>query len=259
MARKIQRKELRKPDELIGLGARLLDWIADQRAPLAIGLGSVLLIVFGVTLVIHLRRSAAVEEARPLLDAVKIRAFREAPEGEAPAPPGTGGLPPIDPAALAAAADEADEPTIRALARLPLARLALDEGRLDEAAELYRGYLAADGGKSSPGRSIAQEGLGYALERAGKTEEADKAFAALGEIADGAWSALALYHRGRLAAAAGRVEDARKLFGEAKALGNPRLAGITEKIDIEIRLLDRRLPAGAGHAPAAVQPGAAVD
>jgi hypothetical protein len=239
VARKIERKELKKPDEFVDFGSRVLNWIADHRGALGISLAAVLVLVFGVMLVVHLRRSANVEDWRGLMGAVPVRAMSK--DDNASPMDLIGKQEPaiwVDDQKMLGVADAADSDAARRLADLAVAGSALAKGDAAAAEQRYRAYLAGNPSPTSPGRLIAQEGLGYALERAGKLDEAKQAFAALGDLSDGAYKALALYHQGRLAAQQGRDEDARKLLLEAKAITDPRPADIAPQIESWLRALE---------------------
>jgi len=163
VARRIQRKELRKPDEFIGGATRALNWIADHRGALGISVGAVLLLVFGVMVVTQLRRSANVEDWRPLLGSVPVRAM---PKGEGDESAGAarqaGPAVFVDEQKIAKVADAADSDQARALADLAFAGQLLAKGDAAAAEKRYGVYLSSNPPASSAGRLIAQEGLGYA-------------------------------------------------------------------------------------------------
>ena len=253
MARRIQRKELRKPDEFLDLGSRVLNWIADHRTALGIGIAAVLVLVFGIMLVMHLRRSANVEEWRPLMDAVPVRAMATAEDADPLAMLGR-----QDPAVfvdgqkIRKVAEGGESDAVRALADLAVAGDLLAQGDGAGAEQRYVAFLATNPRLDSAGRLVAQEGLGYALERQGKTDAAVQAFARIADLSDGSYKALALYHQGRLAAEAGRDEDARKAFLEAKGLESPRPADVVGRIESWLRRLD--LASSVAAPPSAAPP-----
>jgi tetratricopeptide (TPR) repeat protein len=251
VARRIQRKELRKPDEFIGVATRILNWIADHRGALGISIGALLVLVFGVMVVTQLRRSANVEDWRPLLAAGPVRAM---PKGEATNPLELIGKQDpaifVDEQKLAKVADAAESEQARALADLAVAGQLLAKGDAVAAEKRYRAYLSSNPPVSSAGRLIAQEGLGYALERQNRTSEAEQAFAGIADLSEGAYRALALYHQGRLLAGQGRDEEARKLLLEAKSIQDPRPAVVVPQVESWLRLIElRSLPAADAGAP----------
>jgi len=250
VARKIQRKDLRKPDEFVDVGTRILNWISDHRTALGISIASGLVLVFGVMLVVYLRRSAAVEEWRGLMAAVPVRAM---PKGETPDPLSVIGKQEpsvwVDEQKILGVANGADSDGARRLADLAAAGDALAKGDGAAAEQRYRAFLAGNPSSASPGRLIAQEGLGYALELQKKQTEAAQAFAAIGELSDGAYKALALYHQGRLDASAGRDQEARKALLAAKAIADPHPTDIVPRVESWLRLLDMRAAPPAAPAP----------
>ncbi|MBI5500050.1 MAG: hypothetical protein HY907_07385 [Deltaproteobacteria bacterium] len=253
MARKIQRKDLRKPDEFVDVGTRILNWISDHRAALGISLAAGLVLIFGVMLVVYLRRSANVEEWRGLMDAVPVRSM---PKGEMADPlSALGKQEPavwVDSQRILGVASGGESDAVRRLADLAAAGDALAKGDGAAAEQRYRAFLAGNPPSTSPGRLIAQEGLGYALELQQKPAEAAQVFAVLGELSDGAYKALALYHQGRLDAAAGRDEEARKALLAAKAIPDPHPTDVVPRIESWLRVLDLRAapPAAPPAAPA---------
>jgi tetratricopeptide (TPR) repeat protein len=251
VARRIQRKELRKPDEFIGGATRVLSWVADHRGTLGIAVGAVLVLVFGVMVVTQLRRSANVEDWRPLLAAVPVRAM---PKGEAANPLELIGKQDpavfVDEQKLAKVADAAESDQARALAELAVGGQLLAKGDAAAAEKRFRSYLSSNPPASSAGRLIAQEGLGYALERQTRISEAEQAFAGIADLSEGAYRALALYHQGRLLAGQGRDEEARKLLLEAKSIQDPRPAVVVPQVESWLRLIElRSLPAADAGAP----------
>lgn len=244
MARRIQRKDLKKPDEFVDVGARILGWINDHRVTLGIAVAGALVLLFGVMLVVHLRRSADVEAWRPLLDAIPVRAL---PVDNDQANPLEilGRQDPavwVDAQRIRQVAESEDEEGPRLVAGLALAGELLAQGDGAAAEARYRAYLAADPPQDSAGRLVAQEGLGYALERQDKRVEAAQAFAAIAEIDQGAYKALALYHQGRLAALEGRDDEARRLLLEAKAIEDPRPKDIGAQVEGWLRRIELKTP-----------------
>ncbi|MBN1772380.1 MAG: hypothetical protein JXB32_14015 [Deltaproteobacteria bacterium] len=242
MARRIQRKELKKPDDFVDAGGRVLGWISDHRAVLGIAVAGALVLLFGVMLVIHLRRSADVEAWRPVLDAVPVRALPV--DGDQANPlEMLGRQDPavwVDAQRIKQVAESGDEDGPRAVAGLALAGELLAQGDGAAAEARYRAYLATGPRQDAAGRLVAQEGLGYALERQDKQAEAAQAFAALAELDQGAYKALALYHQGRLALLDGRDDEARRLLLEAKGIQDPRPKDLGAQIESWLRRIELR-------------------
>lgn len=261
MARRIQRKDLKKPDDFVDVGARILGWVNDHRVTLGIALAGALVLLFGVMLVVHLRRSADVEAWRPLLDAVPVRAL-PAEASQANPLEMLGRQDPavwVDAQRIRQVAESGEEEGPRLVAGLALAGELLAQGDGAAAEARYRAYLAADPRQDAAGRLVAQEGLGYALERQNKRTEAAQAFAAIAEIDQGAYKALALYHQGRLAALDGRADEARRLLLEAKGIENPQPRDIGARIEgwlrrIEIEGTPSSPPPAATPATPAAEP-----
>jgi hypothetical protein len=244
LARRIQRKELKKPDDFVDVGGRVLGWISDHRAALGIAIAGALVALFGVMLVVYLRRSANIEEWKPLMNAVPVRSLPVDSDQANPLEM-LGRQDPalwVDSQRIKQIVEAGDEEGPRVLAGLALAGELLAQGDGVAAEARYRAYLATGPRQDAAGRLVAQEGLGYALERQNKQAEAAQAFAALAELDQGAYKALALYHQGRLAALAGNDDEARRLLLEAKGIADPRPKDIGTQIEVWLRQIELKTP-----------------
>lgn len=87
----------------------------------------------------------------------------------------------------------------------------LDAGRDDEAQKAYRAYLA-DASTDDPIRFLAYEGLGYALERKGKVQEAIAEFRGMGQEEGSPYRDRAMWHEARMLERLGKRKEASELY-----------------------------------------------
>ena len=109
---------------------------------------------------------------------------------------------------------ENGDPRFKSLGELEKAATLMDLGKYDDAVSSYEAFLK-DGAKVPEWlASQAMEGLGLALEAAGKVDEAKTQFEKWRNESDGPSKTLAAYHAARLAQEKGDKEEAVKLFKE---------------------------------------------
>lgn len=89
-----------------------------------------------------------------------------------------------------------------------------DLGQFDQAAAEYQNVLSSKAADQPWLKALALEGLGYALESEGKTDEAIKKFEEMGQINHPTAKNLSKYHMARLYSKKEDVEKAEKLFKE---------------------------------------------
>jgi len=192
---KINRKQLRQPDEFETLTGRVLAW-AEENTRLVIG---ALAVAVAVALVVLLVGRVSASRNETAADG-----FRRAKAS-------------FDAGKFAEAA-EAFGTTAHDYAQAPFGRLAAlyrghalaRQGNVAEAATAYSEYLAS----AAPPAYLRQEalvGLGHAKEAAGDAAGALETFTEAGEL-DGAYKTDALLSEARLDEAAGRVDQARELY-----------------------------------------------
>ena len=87
----------------------------------------------------------------------------------------------------------------------------LDAGRDEEAEKAYRAYLA-DASADDPVRFLAYEGLGYALERKGKFQEATAEFRGMAREEGSPYRDRAMWHEARMLERLGKPKDALQMY-----------------------------------------------
>ena len=224
--RKIDKKELQRPDQFLDFWARtsqsMGSWAAAHQRALVISATALVTVIVGsiVLTQVSQRRAAGAAEA---LDRVERIAAAEVVQPGATPP--DDGLPHLGSVAEQeqAALKELDEKfasgrgALWPEAALVRGRLLLDLGRAPEAASTFKGLL--DGKLDERLRFLAREGLGYAFEGEGKLAEAGSTFSQLGDDASRAglgnfYKDRAAYHQGRLAELRSNPPEAARLYHE---------------------------------------------
>jgi tetratricopeptide (TPR) repeat protein len=106
---------------------------------------------------------------------------------------------------------------LKVMAELGKAGAHLDLGEYDKAVAAYKAFLASKPGAAPFLRVQAVEGLGYALEAAGKDKEAKEAFDGLRRSSQGEIKKMVTYQSARISAKIGDKETAQKLYKEVLA------------------------------------------
>jgi tetratricopeptide (TPR) repeat protein len=221
--KKINRKELKQPDQFVGFWTRVTTSVATfartYTRALVIGVTTLATVVVGSIVITQIseRRAARSGEA---LD--RVRRIATADLVVAGAPPKDDGVPHYSTEkerleGALAALDGAFSSSVPLKAEAMLVRggLLLDLDRADEAASVYEKLLSDK--LDARLQFMAREGLGYAYERKGKMTEAQAVFAKLGDGASGLgdfYKDRALYHKARLAEVAGNHADAARIYQE---------------------------------------------
>lgn len=109
---------------------------------------------------------------------------------------------------------------LKGIAELGKAGALLDLGEFDKAIVAYKAFLASKTATADVLRVQAVEGLGYALEAAGKEKEAKAEFEKLRQSSGGEVKKMVTYQAARLAEKTGDKEDAKKLYKEVLATYN---------------------------------------
>jgi tetratricopeptide (TPR) repeat protein len=222
--KKLSRKQLRQPDEFIGFwtrtGAAVDRFASSHTRALIVGATALATVVAGSIVITQLgeRRAIAASDALDRVERI------ETADLIAPGvTPKDDGLPHFatEKERLEAALKELD--ATFAAGHVPLAAeammargsLLLDLDRVDDALAGYEKLLA--GKLDNHLRFLAREGLGYAYERKGRLDDAQRVLSKLGEDArdmDGFYKDRALYHEARLAEIRGNPTDATRLYHE---------------------------------------------
>jgi tetratricopeptide (TPR) repeat protein len=222
VARNIDRKDLRNPDQFVSFWTRVAQYISSHRTGV---IGAVLVVVVAVAgtwLGSTVMSKRAADVSRDFARIEKIGAADLLPaSGEAPKT--DDGLPHFktEQARLEGALKEADSflaahggSDLKEEALLLKAKYLLALGRAQEALPIYQGQL---GSLDARLRFLAQEGLGYALEATGQIDPAITAFNTLAEdgaAAGGFYRDHALFNKARLLEKKGNGQDAQKLLHE---------------------------------------------
>jgi tetratricopeptide (TPR) repeat protein len=222
VARNIDRKQLKNPDQFVSFWTHVGTFLGAHRIPVLLGVAGAL--VLGVaawfTATTLAKRAANNSLAFSRIERVATAELLPA-AGEAPKT--DDGLPHFktEDARLEAALKETDTflaahggSDLKAEALLLKAKYLLALGKSSEALAIYQGQL---GGLDARLRFMAHEGLGYALEATGQTDAAITAFTALADesqAAAGFYRDRALYNKARLLEKKGSAKDAGKLLHE---------------------------------------------
>jgi tetratricopeptide (TPR) repeat protein len=221
--KKINRKDLKQPDQFVGFWTRVSNsaaaYVKAHDRALVMGLAALATVIVG-TIVIQQVTEGRRARAGAALD--KVRRIATGDLVAAGAPPKDDGIPHfatekerLEGALAALDGSFSDRGPLAAEATLVRGGFLLSLGRADEAITTYQKIL--DGKLDGRFTFLAREGLGYAYERKGNMSEAQAAFSKLGDGAGGLgafYKDHALYHQARLAEIAGNRAEATKIYQE---------------------------------------------
>ncbi len=222
MARNIDRKQLKNPDQFVSFWSRVASRLADQRRVVLVAVVAVLAAAAGGWALYGFQSTRAVRATAEFARIEKIATAELQPA--AGAAPKDDGLPHFktEKERLEAALKEADaflsnhgSSKLRHEVLLLKARFLVALGKADDAGNIYRELLG--GGLAPRLKFLARDGLGYALEAAGQT---DQAIAAFRQLADDAanqaffYRDRALFAQARLLQKKGDTKEAEKLYRE---------------------------------------------
>jgi tetratricopeptide (TPR) repeat protein len=221
VARNIDRKQLKNPDQFVSFWTHVAAFLGAHRAKAIGGVVGALALGFGIWGVSTLLTKKAAATSHDFARIEKVATAELLPAtGEAPKT--DDGLPHFktEQPRLEAAVKEVDtflaahgSSSLKDEALLLKAKYLMALGKAPEALAIYQGLGALD----SRLRFLAQEGLGYALEASGQVDAALAAFSALAEDAQNAggfYRDRALFHKARLLEKKGSGKDAEKLLHE---------------------------------------------
>lgn len=213
MAEKLDRKELRKPDEFQVVAGRVMEWTRERQLRILGVLGAVVLVALAAWGFAAYQAAREARAGTALAEAVGLQARPIA--GEAYLPPGTETFPSKEERSKAALAAlekvRADAPSTKA-GKTALAESGFVKQKAGDAAgaaAALREFLSQSA-RGDALRAFATESLGYALEAQGKLDEARAAFA---QLADEGAPARAAFQQARLALVQGKPE-AKQLLEE---------------------------------------------
>jgi hypothetical protein len=246
LAQKLDRKELKKPDEFQVVAGKVMGWIATHQKPVLAGLIALAVAILGGWAASAYSSSRDAKAGAELATALELSARPLA--SEAQGQPGVETFP---------SREERHKAALQALEKV---RADFGRSTAAQTAAAQIGFLklkAGDGAGAqaalqaflddAPGghplRALAQESVGYALEAQGKLEEARTAFARLAH--DGA-PERAAFQEARIALVAGKPEAKQQLEQVAKDYAKEPVA-----MEANMRLeLSSLPPPGAPQAPA---------
>jgi hypothetical protein len=227
VARHIDRKELKHPDQFVSFWSRAAVFVSAHKMVVigsALGVLALGLIVWGGASFLA-ARAAKASYAFARIERIAGADLLGAPTAPGEPPKADDGLPHFktEQERLEAALKEADNfigaysgSRLKDEAQLLKARYLLTLGKAKDAASLYQALVTGSLDKRL--RFLAQEGLGYSLEQSGQLDAAIAAFGALADDAQrsgGFYRDHALFNKARLLQQkSGGSKDAEKLFRE---------------------------------------------
>jgi len=217
-AKKLSRKELKKPDEFVQSGQKFMQWATDNARQVMLGVGGIVAIGVIVAVASWWMETQAVAAGAALGDAIDLSERPIATEGEATPVPETG-VPAEEnfkseeakTASIEAALEKvvSDYPgtPAAALAETRLGDFAFKKGDFDRALTRYEAVVKVAAENSGVLYS-ALEGIGLCHEAKGEGEAALKAYEAL-ETGAPFMAPFALVEQARVLEALGRKDEAR--------------------------------------------------
>ena len=256
MAEKIDRKQLRRPDEFQVVAGRAMGWVAAHQR-LVLGVASavlvVVLIAWGVSAWRDSRESKASAE---LAEALELLSRPVAGDGQAQAGEQTFPSKEEREKAVVSALEKVrSDHGSTAAGQTALAELGFHKLKSGDAAAAQKdlGEFLARARKDHPLRPFAQEALGYAFEAQGKLDEARGAFERLREMGV---PARADYQSARLALVQGKPDAKQQLERVAKEY--PKDLAVVREANERLELASLP-PYTPGEATPAPRPGAKAE
>jgi TolA-binding protein len=250
LTQKLDRKELKKPDEFQVVAGKVMGWVAAHQKPVLEGLVALAVVLLGGWAASAYSNSRDSKAGAELAVALELSSRPLA--SEAQGQPGVETFP---------SKEERQKATLQALEKV---RADFPRSTAAQTAEAQIGFLELKAGDAAgaqaalqafldgapgghPLRIMAQESIGYALEAQGKLEEARTAFARLAH--DGA-PERAAFQEARIALVAGKPEARQQLEQVAKEYAKEPVA-----MEANMRLELSSLPPPGGPQAAAPQAG----
>jgi hypothetical protein len=251
VADKIDRKQLKQPDEFQLLAGKAMQWVAANQARVAAAIVAVAVVTLGVWGFAAWRSSREEKAGAALSEALELASRPLASEATPGQPEDTFPSKEERSKAVIAALQKvrSDYGGSRA-AETAQAQLGFQEqtaGDSAAAAKELQEFLSS-AGPDHPLRFVAQEALGYALEGQGKIEEARAAFAKLHDLG---MPAQADFQGARLALLEGKPDAKAQLERVAKDYAKDAAVARAANERLELASLP---PPGATPAPAPAQP-----
>jgi hypothetical protein len=253
LAQKLDRKQLKKPDEFQVVAGKAMGWIAAHQKPLLVGLVAVALAIAGAWAVTSYAGSREAKAGAELAAALELASRPLATGG--PAEPGVPTFANKDERAKATLAAlekvRSDHPRTAAgqTALAQVGFLQLKQGDAAGAQAALQQFLK-DAAKDNPLRPVVQESLGYALEAQGKLDEARAAFA---QLAQDGGPGRAAFQQARIALVEGKPDARAQLEQVAKEYAKEPVAQ-EANMRLEVAALPPPGPASPAPAPPARKP-----
>jgi hypothetical protein len=252
LADKIDRKQLKQPDEFQVLAGKAMQWVAHNQARVATVIGAVAAIVLGTWAFVSWRESREEKAGAALSEALEIASRPIASE----AVPG-------QPQDSFASKDEREKAVMAALqkvrsefggsraAQTAQAEIGFHEQSAGDAAAAVKDLqdFLSSAGRNHPLRAVAQESLGYAFEAQGKLDDAKAAFDKLREVG---MPSHADFQAARLALLQGKPDAKAQL--EKVAKDYPKDQGIVREANERAELSALPPPGASPAAPEAAAP-----
>lgn len=223
VARNIDRKELKNPDQFVSFWTRVAAVVSAKRKVLIGGAVGAIVVTAGIWTGQNQLARRAGQQSRDLGRIERIAEASLLPSDPNAPKPADDGLPHFktEGERLGAALGETDaflaahpRAAIADEAKLLKAKYLLALGKTADAVALYKSLTATVDKRL---RFLAQEGLGYALEANGQVDEAIAAFNVLADDAQNAggfYRDRALFHKARLLVRKGDPKEGGKLYHE---------------------------------------------
>ncbi|HOX44683.1 MAG TPA: tetratricopeptide repeat protein [Myxococcota bacterium] len=215
---KINRKDLKSPDEFMSTTKSAVDWLVDHRVLVLSLIGVATVIILGVLGVRWFLEDRTLKSSQAFAESFKVLEARVVERDEAPETSQADGTYPSEAdklkasvAALEAMAKEHSGSEAASLAQFFTAESKRRLGEHDAAVAGFEAYLKAEG-LGAVMAPFAVEGLGASYEEQNKLEEAKAQYQRLTEAPFLGHKDRGLFHLARLEQKAGRAEVAARQF-----------------------------------------------
>jgi hypothetical protein len=251
VSQKVDRKELRKPDEFQVRAGQAMDWMIVHQRQLLLAIGALVVIAVGAGAAAAYASSREAKAGAALSEALELNARPIA--GEAPPQPGVETFPNKEErqkaliAALEKVRTDHAGTTAAKTATAEVGFQKLKAGDPVGATQPLQQFLGS-AGKDHPLRMFATESLGYALEGQGKLEDARATFA---KLAEAGAPDRAAYQAARLALVENKPDAKAALAAVAKEYSKDPVA-MEASQRLELASMPPVQPGSAAAAPAAV-------